>query len=531
MDINKQKGNKRDWAFAHEEASTSHNIEIEPDNTTGGVGVVLSKIFSEHNLTWNKFLSDIWQTSPYLFSKSNLDDTVLLSSSSLSKCNYDPPDAGRWRNDNMTTDPRNEIVVQGWHILLQLLEASQASLSTLAASISRPTASHQTPLIFMDQQVLSPDEVLEVHGNSLFGAYLNGASMVFNHADLINPFLAFLCQDLQQQQDQQQQTTESPPPGFPHVYANCYLTPPSSQTAPPHADDRDVLIFQVVGRKKWQVYSEVPVPYPYTHEQVGKDGLEVPSSVLHGPKVIDAVLSPGDVLYLPRGMVHQAQSTEDSLSFHITIAIATHDWTVAGNMSRQIESKLTQMVPFRKSALPFEPTINRAETVAAIQKDMESAFEKLRKEVTAESVLQDIQSRIKHHNQQAISNRMALIHRARVAGGMDHDTKGLGPTTEKHALGYTSFIRASTPSERAMLQDLAARTRAAKDPGLNVREEIADTILQIVAKVKGSMGTGETFQVAKLRELAKDASPKVCDLTLLCLAKRAVELGAFSVVE
>ena len=122
------------------------------------------------------------------------------------------------------------------------------------------------------------------------------------------------------------------------------MTPPKSQTAPPHADDRDVLVFQLVGHKHWKIYGEVPIPYPYTNEQVGKDSMEVPSAVLNGPLVFDDCLHPGDVMYLPRGFVHQAQSTDDSLSFHITVAIATHDWTLGGNLSRLIQQQL-MMIP------------------------------------------------------------------------------------------------------------------------------------------------------------------------------------------
>jgi Cupin superfamily protein len=436
----------------------------------------------------------------------------------------------------MQTHAWNEMIVQGWDILSQILEQSQASFLACRERECRGQAihEHEVPLIFQNQQVKSRLEFEEAYGNSPFAAYLDGCSIVFNHADLLSPYLAFLCQDLQQQRIGS--------PGFPHAYANCYLTPPQSQTAPPHADDRDVLIFQLVGHKKWQVYAQVPVPYPYPHEQVGKDDLLVPPSVLKGTKAFDAILHPGDVLYLPRGMVHQAQSTGDSLSFHITVAIATHDWTVARTMSRQIDAKLMQLVDFRKSVLPFDRW-NREATISMIQEGINAAFEMLQKEVTSQSIVQDIEARIDKHNRQVFSDRMGLIHQARVAGGIDYGLVKRNNTTtdcdnqsmEKRVgtiaaktVTYTTTIRAATQPERAYVQGLRSGSTAA---GLNVREEIADTVMEIVSRIKVSVGTNETFQVAKLRSLVEYPKLQVCDLTLLCLAKRAVELGAFAVVE
>ena len=46
--------------------------------------------------------------------------------------------------------------------------------------------------------------------------------------------------------------------GFPAVYANCYVTPENSQTAPAHADDRDVFVLQLEGEKHWTLY-DAPV--------------------------------------------------------------------------------------------------------------------------------------------------------------------------------------------------------------------------------------------------------------------------------
>ncbi|KAG7354504.1 cupin 4 family protein [Nitzschia inconspicua] len=538
-----RRDNKRSWSLSNGEpaSSSTSSLSTSPAAMLDG-GVILSKILSDHKMTWDGFLNDIWQTQPFVFSWNESKSRPSTLSGSTDGC-ADPTvvlekdDAGRWRDEFMTKDPWREIVEQGWNIVLALLEKTQSNLldstTTKGCNNGRPMHGFEAPLIFQNQQVLSVEECETLYHNNLFGAYLDGASMVFNHADLLNAHLAFLCQDFQQKR------TESI--GFPHVYANCYLTPPKSQTAPPHADDRDVLIFQVMGKKQWQIYSQVPIPYPYPHEQVGKDGMEVPSFILQGHKAFDDVLYPGDILYVPRGMVHQAQSTDDSLSFHITVAIATHDWTLARNMSRLIEATLMRIVDYRTSIVPF-PGTDRAATIAKIQDQINNAFQTLQKEVTPQIVVQDIEGRIDNHNREAFSDRMSLIHSARVAGGIDHGlikTNGIATENEENTMSkrvgsvaassitYTSIIRAATPSEKAYAQ---STLKCGTSSGLNVREEIADAVMKIISTIKVSVGTNQRFQVANLRSVVENPCPQLCDLTLLCLAKRTVELGVCAVV-
>jgi ribosomal protein L16 Arg81 hydroxylase len=122
---------------------------------------------------------------------------------------------------------------------------------------------------------------------SWMAAVLNGCSCVVNHADQSSPWIAAVCQDLQL--------------SLPYTYANAYVTPAHSQAVAALADDRDVLVVQIVGSKQWKVYKTVAIPFPNPHEQVGKqDTLPVPNTVLNGPMLYDTILVPGDVLHLPR---------------------------------------------------------------------------------------------------------------------------------------------------------------------------------------------------------------------------------------
>ncbi len=102
------------------------------------------------------------------------------------------------------------------------------------------------------------------------------------------------------------------------VQANAYYTPRGSQGFAVHHDTHDVLVLQVAGEKRWLLYEpllELPLKHQRYSAALGE----------HGEATGDLVLGAGDTLYLPRGWLHQAEtSATDSL--HLTIGITAHTW-------------------------------------------------------------------------------------------------------------------------------------------------------------------------------------------------------------
>jgi len=105
------------------------------------------------------------------------------------------------------------------------------------------------------------------------------------------------------------------------VQVNAYYTPRGSQGFGVHHDTHDVLVVQVAGEKRWKLYDpllELPLKHQRYSAALGE----------HGARTDDLVLRAGDTLYLPRGWLHEAEtSTTDSL--HLTIGIAAHTWVDA----------------------------------------------------------------------------------------------------------------------------------------------------------------------------------------------------------
>ena len=275
------------------------------------------------------------------------------------------------------------------------------------------------------------------------------------------------------------------------------------------------MVLQLVGSKEWKVYETVPIPYPYPGEEVGKDGNPIPQQVLDGRLCIDATLQPGDVLYMPRGFVHQARSPTNALSFHITIALATHDWSLAGIISSETTRIMKQMVNFRPSILPvFDKE--------SLQKQVDTALTMMREQITAESIIHNLNVRLESHNQRAFTKRMNLIQNARFPPQTSQSKSVVGPEAARNVT-YTSTIRASTQEERA---SVAATSESPL--GLNVREEIGDSVMAIITALKSNPTSH--CKIIHLSEILQSPNPQLCDLSLLCLAKRGIELGALAVV-
>lgn len=82
--------------------------------------------------------------------------------------------------------------------------------------------------------------------------------------------------------------------GYVTVGTNVFVTPPNSQALNAHVDAHQIFVVQLMGTKRWLLGD--------THQEI----------------VIDA----GDVLYLPKGCLHEAR-TDGVTSIHETLGIYT----------------------------------------------------------------------------------------------------------------------------------------------------------------------------------------------------------------
>ena len=102
------------------------------------------------------------------------------------------------------------------------------------------------------------------------------------------------------------------------VQVNAYITPASSQGFSAHYDVHDVFVLQVAGEKRWRIHQ--PVLDAPSRDLPWTDHRAAVSARAEEPPVIDAVLRPGDALYLPRGYLHAAEAL-GGVTCHLTVGV------------------------------------------------------------------------------------------------------------------------------------------------------------------------------------------------------------------
>lgn len=190
------------------------------------------------------------------------------------------------------------------------------------------------------QQVrIDRDTLFDRDGRARLGEiaaeYLNGATLIFPHLHESMAELGEFCRALEAVFSA-------------HVQTNIYLTPQvktegeRNQGFPIHYDNHDVFVLQISGSKAWNFYG-APVTIPYRGEafQVGK----------HDPGEITEsfTLKPGDCVYVPRGLMHEAPNVGEEPSLHITVGLITKTWA---DLVLEAVSELALAEPAFRRSLP-----------------------------------------------------------------------------------------------------------------------------------------------------------------------------------
>jgi hypothetical protein len=137
----------------------------------------------------------------------------------------------------------------------------------------------------------------------------------------------------------------------------------------PHFDFQDLLLLQIAGSKHWQILGErALVP---TDER--SKGTSPPSEV-----VMEFTMRPGDLLYLPRGWWHKAESDEDSL--HVGLHLATPQGI---DFARWLMKNLEQEPLFLEDV----PKYLGAQALAAYESRLKARFAEILKATSLDACL------------------------------------------------------------------------------------------------------------------------------------------------
>jgi lysine-specific demethylase/histidyl-hydroxylase NO66 len=127
-----------------------------------------------------------------------------------------------------------------------------------------------------------------------------------------------------------------------HIQTNIYLTPSGNQGFPPHYDNHDVFIMQISGAKAWRLYG-TPIATPFRGERFSLEAHK-PSEVTE-----EFTLRAGDCVYIPRGLMHDAENVGDEPSLHITVGLIVKTWA---DLLLEAVSELALEEPGFRRSLP-----------------------------------------------------------------------------------------------------------------------------------------------------------------------------------
>jgi len=163
--------------------------------------------------------------------------------------------------------------------------------------------------VVKNQEALSPTKYensdYSLNLNQLYASYADGYTIVINEVERYWQPLRNLCLNLQDK--------------FNHkTVANMYLTPKNQKALMPHYDTHDVYVIQIHGKKHWKLYDvDYPTPILNSFQPIFQ------REQLKGEKNI--TVGAGDILYIPRGIPHEAV-TKDESSLHLTIGVYPTQW-------------------------------------------------------------------------------------------------------------------------------------------------------------------------------------------------------------
>ena len=149
----------------------------------------------------------------------------------------------------------------------------------------------------------------QVSDDKLVRLFADGSTLVLQALHRVWPPILEFCQRLAAEL------------GHP-VQANAYVTPPQNQGFSAHYDFHDVFVLQIEGEKRWRIHR--PIFESPLRDQPWADRKAHVEKQAQEPPLIEALLRPGDCLYLPRGYLHAATAL-GGVSTHLTLGV--HVWT------------------------------------------------------------------------------------------------------------------------------------------------------------------------------------------------------------
>ncbi|HQU46636.1 MAG TPA: cupin domain-containing protein, partial [Pirellulales bacterium] len=205
------------------------------------------------------------------------------------------------------------------------------------------------------------------------------------------------------------------------VHANLYLTPPGSQGFAAHFDTHEVFVLQLDGTKQWRLFGAA--------EELPLASDSVPLSRRPTKPTQEVTLIAGDLLYLPRGHIHEA-STSEVASLHLTVGVNVYRW--ADLLRHALLCLSRQDVEFRRSipggALPDDRN--------EFQRQFRALVERLASEATADGLFEQASDSLADQ----FFRQLKMLPGGQLDGRGEGDEIGLDTVVERDVLAICRVV-------------------------------------------------------------------------------------------
>jgi ribosomal protein L16 Arg81 hydroxylase len=311
----------------------------------------------------------------------------------------------------------------------------------------------------------------QVSDDKLVRLFADGSTLVLQALHRVWPPILEFCQQL---------AAELRHP----VQANAYVTPPQNQGFSAHYDVHDVFVLQIEGEKRWRIHP--PVLESPLRDQPWNDRKAAVEKRAQEPPLIEALLRPGDCLYLPRGYLHAATAL-GGVSTHLTLGV--HVWTRFALAERVMDQAVRSLVnhPAMRASLPLG--VDAADP-SEVRQDLEliiaalvDAVERTDLDQFSESLIQDTRRNQRAapvgplrqlRNAETITDDSAIVLRRHVIASIDHTRAG---TVVRSRAGDIAVTESDVAPLKALLNN---GTATAGDLGLDLARRLLLAGLVIV---------------------------------------------------
>jgi hypothetical protein len=138
---------------------------------------------------------------------------------------------------------------------------------------------------------------------------------------------------------------------------NAYLSPPHALGFAAHFDTHDTFILQLEGTKTWGVHPGSAIELPLEQQMAGVSAQSVAAA-----KPEQITLRPGDLLYVPRGVIHETV-THERASLHLTVGLHPIRWVDL--MKEAIDLLAESSLPLRRAVRASPDSLEQSGALAA----------------------------------------------------------------------------------------------------------------------------------------------------------------------